>query len=147
MQSSTGVPIIVPDRLYVGITDELRDWSDYGIPDFSGCVEYEKEFELAKNADIEIDLGEVCWMASAAIDDGEELSRFWGPYRFTFRNLALGRHILRVHVGNLMVNHLYRQVIDPKTLPWEHCKPKHEDYRSGLFGLVTITSFRGSGKE
>lgn len=147
MQSSTGVPIVVPDNMYIGITDELRDWSEYGIPDFSGCVEYEKEFVLDEASDVSVDLGEVCWMASVSVDGSEEVSRFWGPYRFTFRNLAPGTHILHVHVGNLIVNHLYRQVIDPETVIWEHCKPKPEDYRSGLFGPVTITSFRGSGKE
>ena len=76
-------------------------------------------------------------MAKVSLDGGAEQSLFWGPYRAEFQNVSAGRHTLRVHVGNLLINRL-KSAVESGRGRWHRWAPSEADYRSGLFGPVIL---------
>lgn len=139
-QNPTGYDLNVPDSLYVGIKSELKDWSEFGLGNFSGNIEYETEFILDEDTEtIEVKLEDVRYMATVTVDDEYECQKLWSPYNFKFSgNFKKGVHKLHIHVGNLMTNLLMPHRNDGERDYWPMCRPTEEDYRSGLTGAVKI---------
>ena len=138
-ENPTGYDLGVPDRIYGGIETELMDWTALGMPNFSGCAEYQKEIPLNRDvSNLIIDLGEVRYMASVSFDGGAPIKRFWPPFRFSVGSVAAGIHTLHVRVGNLMVNQLQNHVTDSGTRKFHQWAPKSEHFKSGMFGPVVM---------
>lgn len=79
MDNPTGYARAVDERFKAGFECELSDWTQLGLADFSGIVDYETAFELPHAADtLTLDLGEVCHMAEVTLDDRTPIRRFWG---------------------------------------------------------------------
>lgn len=138
MDNPTGYAKNVAEHVQTGFESELADWTQLGLTDFSGIVDYEIAFALPHMTSmLTIDLGEVCHMAEITLDDRHPIQRFWGPYQAEFSNVEAGQHRLHVRVGNLLINQL-RPVVQAGEGKWYEWDPQDEEYRSGLFGPVKI---------
>lgn len=137
---STGYEQKLPENLKQGIESELKSWDALGAGEFSGFLEYEKEFILESDVEkIEITLEDVRYFVTASIDDEVEKRRIWAPYHFAFEgDFKAGVHKLHLHVGNTLINHLNPHRFDEEKDYWPVCNPKASDFVSGLFDGIRI---------
>lgn len=136
----TGYDLPVPNDIKDGIVSELKEWSELGLGDFSGNIEYETEFDLPQDTEtVVIELDDVRYMAEVTIDGGEPLKKLWGPYNYSFDGgFAKGKHKIHVSVGNTMINLLNPHRMDNGKDAWPTCNPTADDFKSGLLGEVKI---------
>lgn len=139
-EEPTGYTLPVPECIKSGITSELKEWAELGLGDFSGNIEYEKEFELPKDTDvIVIKLDDVRFMAEVKIDGGKSVKRLWQPYTYRFEGkYSKGKHTLHISVGNTMINLLNPHRMDNGKDVWPTCNPLADDFKSGLLGEVKV---------
>jgi hypothetical protein len=93
--------------------DRLASWTDNESTRFcSGTGVYETEFNLPaqylqSGAPLELDLGEVAFVADVTLNGKPAGVRIMHPYRFDIKHLAVtGRNRLTVKVTNLLLNHV-----------------------------------------
>lgn len=136
----TGFELPVPDNIKEGIVSDLKEWSEFGLGEFSGNIEYEKEFELPKDTDaLIIKLDDVHFMAEVRIDGGQCVKKLWQPYVYRFEgNYSKGKHTLHISVGNTMINLLNPHRMDNGKDSWPTCNPVESDFKSGLLGKVEV---------
>lgn len=109
-----------------GMEVRLEDWSKWGLPRFSGRVDYESTIDvdgsLAQQEGLVLDLGNVAEAAEAWINGERVGERFWPPYRFSIRKglIVSGKNTVHIRVAN-NVGNSYGM-----------------DLSSGLFGPVLI---------
>mgnify|MGYP005848493173 CR=1 FL=1 len=84
----------------------LRPWQEYGLPTFSGRVQYETTFLLEPaGGRTVIDLGQVFWSAEVILNGKSLGGRLWPPFRFDATDaLQEGENLLQITVGNLLNN-------------------------------------------
>ena len=151
-----------------GETRALTSWTEWGIPKFSGYVDYTSSFTLEKGGErILLDLGQTNWMAEAWVNGKSVGSRLWPPFEFDITDaIKLGANTLKVRVGNLLLNarmdgpnpsclNGYQFTVYDQLWVWEQLElpfldpakwrfrlPYKQDYylRSGLFGPVRIVT-------
>lgn len=99
-----------PMRLHL---ERLTSWTDSEATRFcSGTGVYETEFDLPAeylhaNVSLELDLGEVAFVADVVLNGKAVGARIMHPYRFDIAHAALtGRNHLSVRVTNLLLNHV-----------------------------------------
>lgn len=139
-KESTGYILPVPENIKKGITSELKEWSELGLGEFSGNIEYEKEFELPKNTEyLTVTLDDVKYMAEVSIDSGKYAKRLWSPYTYCFEgDFSKGKHTIHISVGNTMINLLNPHRMDNGKDAWPTCNPTEDDFKSGLLGEVKV---------
>jgi hypothetical protein len=133
---SPGVTPDVPQAFTAegGSEQTLAAWSDWGLGEFSGFLDYRTTFTLdAAGGRVVLDLGEVRHMAEVRINGKSAGARLWPPFAFDVTALVRpGKNELTVRVGNLLCNAMRRFGT------WGWTRPGPEEFRSGLFGPVTI---------
>ena len=119
----------------------LESWLNWGLDRFSGYVDYTTTFDLpGGEREIQLDLGEVKYMAQVWLNGVEVGQRLWPPFRYDASRAARpGINTLTVRVGNLFCNAV-RQFGDNQTLHrgWGFKDPKREDLDAGLGGPVVV---------
>jgi hypothetical protein len=92
--------------------NELKTWSRWGEPFYSGEAEYSCEFEWneADESEVFLDLGRVEQHAIVWFNGVELGIRVWQPYRFEVgKTLKQGKNELRVVVANVNANAFERK--------------------------------------
>ncbi len=112
----------------------LQAWSEWGLADFSGYLDYRTRFTIdAGTRTVHIDLGEVRHVAELWVNGRSAGQRAWPPFTFDISGLVRpGENELTVRVGNLLCNTMRRMGRSGWTAPTE------EDFRAGLFGPVRV---------
>lgn len=112
-----------------------RSWG--GMDEFSGLIDYEKNFNLSSDAEkIVLNLGKVNYVAEVWVNNQHVGSKLWAPFKFDVtRHLKKGKNSLKVRVGNLLTNATYEaaQKYYPHTLVWFP-----DNREGGLFGPVKL---------
>jgi hypothetical protein len=107
-----------------GVDVRLEDWSKWGLPQFSGRIDYECMVDgtLSHQRGLVLDLGRVAGAAGVWINGEPVGERLWPPHRFPIRDdlLVPGKNTVRVRVAN-NVGNAYGMELE-----------------SGLFGPVVI---------
>ncbi len=98
---------------------DLGDWSDLGIPDYSGTLTYETTF-CAQSGQAVLDLGKCCDVAEVTVNGRTLPARCWKPYQWQIETVT-GQNTLEVKVSNTLANALTQ-----------------EKAPSGLYGPVTL---------
>lgn len=122
-QPSLPNPGVLPGELSAGVDRPLEDWNAWGLPAFSGFVDYAATFEFNGNtAGARLDLGNVMHMAEVWLNGRPLGAKLWPQYVWDVSEIIkAGPNSIKVKVGNL---------ID------KNFGGKSE---SGLFGPVRIT--------
>ncbi len=129
----------------------LGDWSQQGLPHFSGTLSYEADFILPERrvpqSVLVLDLGEVRHAVHLWLNGRDLGRRAWPPYRFDVSGIMrLGRNRLRVEVTNTLANQASstEAVASAKASGWwnqyrDRAEPLIQTaMRSGLIGPVTV---------
>ena len=139
-----------PRRPFVDGAAELMLWQDWGMPEFSGHVEYVFEFTVSpeyQNSPLLLDLGNVFWTASVWLNDQHLGDSLWPPHMLDItEQVQTGTNRLRVIVGNTLANQACEQHVIDEAKEHGWCNPylqraipmMQEDLRSGLTGPVRI---------
>ncbi|WP_108424485.1 glycosyl hydrolase [Flagellimonas amoyensis] len=120
---------------------ELKSWYTYGLEQYTGFMDYETTVTMESEWDkATIDLGDVKYVAEVFINDTSVGSRMWTPFNFNISNyLKKGKNQIRIRVGNLMVNEIWKfyDLGELRTWGWTGV-PDYKDYDAGLFGPITL---------
>ncbi|MGE5531991.1 MAG: hypothetical protein ACM3VW_07760, partial [Bacteroidota bacterium] len=139
-----------PRHPYVDGPAELMLWQDWGMPEFSGHVEYIFEFTVSPeyaDSPLLLDLGNVYWTASVWLNDHHLGDSLWPPHMLDItEQVQVGTNRLRVIVGNTLANQACEQRVIDEAREHGWCNPylqraipmMQEDLRSGLAGPVRI---------
>jgi len=113
----------IPDELKAGAEKPLEDWNAWGIPTFSGFVDYAATFEFSGDiATARLDLGNVMHMAEVWLNGRPLGAKLWPPYVWDVSKLVKpGSNSIKIKVGNLIDKDLGGKS------------------QSGLFGPVRVT--------
>lgn len=139
-----------PRHPFVEGPADLLLWQDWGMPEFSGHVEYSFDFTVSPHfvhRPLLLDLGNVFWTAAVWINDQFVAETIWHPYTLDIsEKVRAGENRLRVVVGNTLANQacLENVITEAQERGW--CNPylkralpmMQEDLRSGLVGPVRI---------
>ncbi len=133
---SPGANLEIPADLTVegGVERPLASWLDWGLPGFSGFLDYRTTFTMdAPSGRVLVDLGDVRFLAEVTVNGQSAGARLWPPFEYDVTGLVrAGENELTVRVGNLLVNAMRRYET------WGWTRPAAGDFRAGLFGPVTI---------
>lgn len=114
----------------------LGDWTQLGLPHYSGGVVYEREVALPAEyagQDLVLDLGRVRGTAELWVNGQRVGVRLWSPYRFSLRGrMRRGRNHLRLLVYNTLGPHFGDGYPTPYVYPGQTV--------SGILGPVQIRS-------
>ncbi|MCD4734843.1 MAG: hypothetical protein K8R53_02245, partial [Bacteroidales bacterium] len=120
---------------------ELVSWIDMGLKRFSGFMDYEISFNLISNqGKLQLDLGEVLYMAEVWVNDQKVGNRLWQPFTFDISEFVhTGKNELRIRIGNLVVNEigLKDDLNELRHWGWTGT-PADSAFNAGLFGPVRI---------
>ncbi|MGA2531730.1 MAG: glycosyl hydrolase [Candidatus Aminicenantales bacterium] len=99
-------PMTPPAGFAAGVEKRLEDWKAWGLPKFSGLLDYSKTISLENPAgNIQLDLGKVCHAAEVWVNGKACGARLWGPHVFEVGEaLRPGINEIRVRVANLINN-------------------------------------------
>ena len=88
-------------------TNKLKDWCDYGFPEYSGSMTYKTEFELNDASIVKLDMGEVRDIAEVLINGVKVAVRCWQPFILDVsKYVIIGRNTLQIKVTNTLANAL-----------------------------------------
>lgn len=139
-----------PRHPFVDGPAELLLWQDWGMPEFSGHVEYSFDFTVSPHfvdRPLILDLGNVFWTAALWINDQFVGESIWHPYTLDISGkVQAGANRLRVVVGNTLANQACQESVITEAQERGWCNPylqraipmMREDLRSGLVGPVRI---------
>lgn len=139
-----------PRHPFVEGPAELLLWQDWGMPEFSGHVEYSFDFTVSPDfvdRPLILDLGNVFWTAAVWIDDRFVGESIWHPYTLDISgHVQAGANRLRVVVGNTLANQACEESVIAEAQERGWCNTylqraipmMREDLRSGLVGPVRI---------
>ncbi|HEX8547717.1 MAG TPA: glycosyl hydrolase [Cytophagaceae bacterium] len=84
----------------------LKKWSDYGLAQYTGFLYYENNFSLKElTKSIQMDLGNITFMAEVWINDSLVGSRLWSPFTFDVtKYVREGSNKVKIKIGNLYLN-------------------------------------------
>jgi hypothetical protein len=84
----------------------LKNWSEYGLYQYTGFLYYENEFSLKDPGKaVQLDLGDVKYMAEVWVNDRLVGSRLWAPFAFDISQFVRqGSNKVKIRVGNLYLN-------------------------------------------
>ena len=120
---------------------ELVSWIDMGLKRFSGFMDYEISFNLSSNREkLQLDLGEVLYMAEVWVNGQKVGERLWQPFTFDISEFVhSGKNELRIRIGNLAVNEigLKDDLNELRHWGWTGTPPDSA-FDAGLFGPVRI---------
>jgi len=135
--------IDVPEQFLTSSGTEmaLAPWSEWGLDDFSGFIDYEKTFDIDSVTGTEVlDLGHVKYMAEVWVNGEPVGRRLWPPFKFSIGEaLKIGENTVRVRVGNLLanvMNEFDKKGKLRKTFGME--ETTQEQLESGLFGPAIV---------
>ncbi len=113
----------------------LQTWTEFGLGDFSGYLDYTTHFSLEQAPRrLRLDLGEVRHVAEVWVNGHSVGQRAWPPFAFDLTDFAKrGDNELTVRVGNLLCNRMRRFGRSGWTTP------ATDDFQAGLLGPVTLT--------
>ena len=99
-------PFPVPSALQAGITDSLRQWKDWGLEGFSGCVDYETVVVLDDTSGIfGLDAGKVLYAMRAQVNGVSAGDRLWPPHVLPVRGLLKrGENRITLRIYSLINN-------------------------------------------
>lgn len=139
-----------PRHPFVDGPAELQFWQDWGMPEFSGHVEYRFELVVSPHfvdRPLLLDLGELFWTAAVYLN-GEHLGdSLWSPHAFELTGrVQAGGNDLRVIVGNSLANQACEESVIQQARERGWCNPylqrtlpmMREDLRGGLIGPVRV---------
>lgn len=115
----------------------LQSWLDWGLREFSGLLDYSVTLKMDATQDrLFLDLGEVKHTAEVWCNGRSLGARLWPPFRFELTEALLpGENILRVRVGNLVIN----AIAQNRSYKWPWYGPPTDDLlASGLLGPVVV---------
>ncbi|MCX7019515.1 MAG: glycosyl hydrolase [Candidatus Sumerlaeota bacterium] len=120
----------------------LGDWSQQGLPYFSGIGHYETIFDLerqpAAGRRVVLDLGRVGLTAKVRVNGQDAGIVFFEPYRLDITGfVSAGRNSLRVSVANTLANH-HAQFVELDDQPFNLGGDTPERRVSGLIGPAHI---------
>jgi hypothetical protein len=132
--------LIEPD----GTTRDLGNWADWGMPAFSGVVEYTALLELgtAPKYAVRLNLGFVYHAAEVIVNGKSAGARLWYPFHYDVTDLlAPGTNTITVRVANLANSSYGKPATSgmrfPVTLEMKVSGP-NSLATSGLVGPVTM---------
>ena len=118
---------------------ELVSWLDMGLRRFTGFIDYESTLDLPSNSlSVNIDLGNVRYMAEVWLNEKKIGERLWPPYVFNTSSVREGKNKIRVRVGNLMANKMGGEDDLGKLRTWGWQNPPDSSFEAGLFGPVKV---------
>jgi hypothetical protein len=127
-----------------GIERELALWSQWDLNQFTGFVDYTKNFEMDGNGGVvALDLGDVKHTVEVWVNGQRVGCRLWPPFEFEIaKAVQKGRNTVKVRVGNLLFNAMmqYARAKDIKHQVWGWGKrpPQKSEYDAGLLGPVRV---------
>ena len=125
---------------------DLKKWSAFGLEQYTGFLLYENEFSITQPLkNVQLDLGQVSYMAEVWVNDSLIGSRLWAPFTFDITKYArTGKNKVRIKVGNLYLN---ESTVNVDWNIFIHGKnrsthgmnqPDRKDFDAGLLGPVQI---------
>jgi hypothetical protein len=106
-------PTTPPPEFLSGLEKPLEDWKAWGLPKFSGLMDYSKTITVRKpRKDMQLDLGRVDWAAEVWVNGKNCGAKLWGPHVFDVGGaLRPGPNEIRVRVANL-INNSYGEIAE-----------------------------------
>ena len=135
--------LTTPFKFCVGSQENytLKSWSQYGLQQFAGYVDYEKNINIEKaGSGISLDLGHVKYMAEVFVNGKSVGARLWPPFVFDLsKELKPGNNMIKVRVGSLVIGDFWikEDLGKLRTWGWEGFTG-FEQYDAGLFGPVKL---------
>jgi hypothetical protein len=135
--------LTTPFKFSVGSQKDctLKSWYQYGLQQFAGYVDYEKNINIEKaGSGISLDLGQVKYMAEVFVNGKSVGARLWPPYRFDLSGeLKSGDNMIKVRIGSLVIGDFWikEDLGKLRTWGWEGL-PGFDQFDAGLFGPVKL---------
>jgi hypothetical protein len=113
IQPAMEYPSVPSAEFSSGVEKRLEDWKAWGLPKFSGLLDYVKIVTVDRPAkDMKLDLGKVCHVAEVQVNGKSCGARLWGPHVFDVGEaLRPGANEIRVRVVNL-INNSYGEITE-----------------------------------
>ncbi|OOQ58769.1 hypothetical protein BC343_08940 [Mucilaginibacter pedocola] len=126
------------------VSRPLQSWFAYGLDEYTGYVDYEKEVVINKSSQkLCLDIAGVDYMAEVFVNGKSVGSRLWPPYKFNVPNELVkdGKNTIRIRVGNLMLNSMSMKndLHQLRTWSWGMSPaPELDDYNTEIKGPVSL---------
>lgn len=135
--------LISPFKFMIGKKEDcpLQSWYKYGLQQYTGYVDYETTVKVDKvSSGVFLDLGKVNYMAEVFVNNKSIGARLWPPFEFDVtKELKSGDNMIRIRVGNLMINEIWLKEDLGKLRTWGwNENPDFDKYEAGLLGPVML---------